>query len=202
MKNFLAILILTTIVSLSAKSQESAFKPFKVDVSLGYAIPGGDGAKGGVLFAVEPKYAVIPNLSVGLRMEAAVMARFGGYDESGNATEASVKASGAYLVTGDYYFRPNKSFRPFTGSGVGIFSIAGIQATTTSGEASAGTKFGGMVRSGFEFSHFRFGIEYNIVPKTKYTGYDGDGNPTSGLTSNNSYMGIKIGAVIGGGRRK
>lgn len=202
MKNLLAILILTSVISFSAKSQESVFKPFKVDVSLGYAVPGGEGAKGGILFAVEPKYAVIPALSVGLRMEAAVVARFNGYDENGEAMDASVKASASYIATGDYYFRANKNFRPFSGGGVGIYSIAGIEATSTSGEVSAGSKFGGLVRSGFEFSHFRFGVEYNIVPKTKFTGYDGDGNPTTGLTSNNSYMGIKVGVCIGGGRRK
>jgi outer membrane protein X len=48
---------------------------------VGYAIPAGTGAKGGVLFAVEPKYAVIPNLSLGVRFEGAVMARFAGYDQ-------------------------------------------------------------------------------------------------------------------------
>jgi len=202
MKNLLAIFILSTVISLSARSQESVFKPFKVDVSLGYAIPGGDGAKGGVLFAVEPKYSVIPALSVGLRMEGAVVARFSGYDQNGDPMDASVKASGSYLVTADYYYRANKSFRPFTGTGVGIFSVAGVEATQNDGNVSAGTKFGTVVRSGFEFSHFRFGVEYNIVGKTKFTGYDGDGNPTTGLTSNNNYMGIKIGAVIGGGRRK
>ena len=202
MKNLLAILVLTSVISLSAKSQESVFKPFKVDVSLGYAIPGGDGAKGGILFAVEPKYAVIPNLSVGLRMEAAVMARFSGYDENGEVMEASVKAAASYIATGDYYFMPDKNFRPFTGAGVGIYSVGGVEANQTSGEVSAGSKFGGLVRTGFEFSHFRMGFEYNIVPKTKFQGYDGDGNPTTGLTSNNSYMGIKIGVCIGGGRRK
>lgn len=201
MKNFLFILSLSLILSLSANSQESKFKPFKVDVSLGYAIPGGDGAKGGILFAVEPKYAVMPMLSVGLRMEGAVVARFSGYDENGDAMKASVKASASYLATGDYYFRANHSFRPFTGAGVGIYSLAGIEATSGTGEVSAGSKFGGMIRSGFEFSHFRFGFEYNIVPKTTFTGYDGDGNPTTGLTSNNSYMGIKIGVCIGGGKK-
>jgi outer membrane protein X len=201
MKNLLAIVFFSSVLSFSSKSQESTFKPFKVDVSLGYAIPGGDGAKGGILFAVEPKYAVIPMLSVGLRMEAAVVARFNGYDENGDAMEASVKASASYLATGDYYFRANHSFRPFTGGGVGIYSIAGIEANSSTGEVSAGSKFGGMIRSGFEFSHFRFGIEYNIVPKTTFTGYDGDGNPTTGLTSSNSYMGIKLGVCIGGGKR-
>ena len=204
MKNVLAIVVLSTILSLSANSQEkesSEYKPFKVDFSVGYAIPGGSGAKGGILFAVEPKYAVISNLSVGLRMEGAVVARFSGYDENGDAMDASVKASGSYLATGDYYFPTGSSFRPFTGAGAGIFSIASAEVNSTSGEVSAGSKFGGMVRGGFELSHFRMGFEYNIVPKTKFDGFDENGNPTTGLTSNNSYIGIKIGVCIGGGKK-
>jgi len=201
MKNFLVILTFCSILSFSANAQESSFKPFKVDVSLGYAIPGGKGSKGGVLFVVEPKYAVISNLSVGLRMEGAVVARFSGYDENGNPMDASVKASASYLATGDYYFNTNSSFRPFTGAGAGIFSLASIETNSTSGQVSAGSKFGGMVRTGFELSHFRLGLEYNIVPKTTFEGYDENGNLTSGLTSNNSYIGIKVGVCIGGGPR-
>lgn len=202
MKNVLAIVTLTSILSISTQAQEAtALKPFKVDVSVGYAIPGGEGAKGGVLFAVEPKYAVIPNLAVGLRMEAAVVARFNGYDENGDAVDASVKGSASYLATGDYYFTNNYSFRPFAGAGAGVFSIASVEVNATSGEISGGSKFGGMVRAGFEASHFRFGLEYNIVPKTTFEGYDENGNLTSGLTSNNSYIGIKLGVCIGGGRK-
>lgn len=201
MKNVLAIFILSSILSLSAKSQESDLKPFKVDVSLGYAIPGGTGSKGGVLFAVEPKYAIMSSLSLGLRMEGAVVARFSGYDENGDAMDASVKASGSYLVTGDYYFTDNYSFRPFAGGGAGIFSIATAEVNSNSGEVSGGTKFGGMIRAGFELSHFRLGLEYNIIPKTTFTGYDENGNITSGLTSKNGYIGIKVGVCIGGGPR-
>jgi len=182
---------------------KSELKPFKVDVSLGYAIPGGSGSKGGVLFAVEPKYAVISNLSVGLRFEGAVIARFSGYDNEGNAL-ASVKAAGSYLATGDYYFTNNYSFRPFAGAGVGLFSLAGAEVNTGTGDGSvsAGSKFGGMIRAGIEASHFRLGLEYNIVPKTTFTGYDADGNINSGLSSNNGYIGIKIGVCFGGGPRK
>jgi hypothetical protein len=200
MKSVLAILSCIAVFSFSSSAQDD-LKPFKVDVSLGYAIPGGDGAKGGVLFAVEPKYAVIPNLAVGLRMEGAVVARFSGYDDNGNINDASVKASGSYLLTGDYYFKDNYSFRPFAGAGLGAFSIATAEVTTTTGAVSGGTKFGGMLRAGFEAGHFRMGFEYNIVPKTKFDGYDENGNPTTGLTSNNSYIGIKLGVCIGGGRR-
>src|SRR5687767_15845445 len=58
-----------------ANAQETSFKPFKVDLAFGYAIPSGSGSKGGVLFAVEPKYALNDNITLGLRMEAAVTAR-------------------------------------------------------------------------------------------------------------------------------
>lgn len=202
MKKFCALFILgTIIVSYSYSQHLSNFKPFKIDLNAGYASPSGSGAKGGVVFALEPKYAVLNKLAVGLRMEAAVVARFGGYDQDGQPANVSVKASGSYLATSDYYLTNNYSFRPFTGGGAGIYSIAGIESNSGSGEVSAGSKFGGMVRSGFELSHFRFAIEYNIVPKTTYTGYDSEGNIKSGLTSNNSYMSIKIGVCFGGGPR-
>jgi hypothetical protein len=202
MKKVSLLFVLGTILSLSAVAQHlSVLKPFKVDLSAGYAIPGGSGSKGGVLFAVEPKYAVMSSLAVGLRMEAAVVARFGGYDEYGQPANISVKASGSYLATADYYFTDNFSLRPFAGAGAGIFSLASIESNSNSGEISAGSKFGGMIRAGVELSHFRLGIEYNIVPKTTFTGYDSEGNLTTGLTSNNSYMGIKLGICFGGGPR-
>jgi opacity protein-like surface antigen len=202
MKKLFFLFVFGTILSFTSIAQHlSLLKPFKVDVSGGYAIPGGTGAKGGVLFVVEPKYAVISNLAVGLRMEAAIVARFGGYDQNGSPADVNVKASGSYLATADYYFTENYSFRPFAGAGAGIFSLASIETNSSSGEVSAGSKFGGMVRAGMEISHFRIGVEYNIVPKTTFTGYDNEGNLTSGLTSDNSYIGIKIGICFGGGPR-
>jgi len=202
MQKLFLILSLGTIVSFSAIAQsESGLKPFKVDISAGYAIPGGSGSKGGVLFVVEPKYAVMSQLAVGLRMEAAVIARFSGYDADGTPTELSVKAAASYLATGDYYFTDNYSFRPFAGAGAGIFSLASAQANSNeTGGVSTGKKFGGMLRAGIELSHFRLGVEYNIVPKTTFTGYDTEGN-TAKLTSKNGYLGIKLGVCIGGGPR-
>jgi len=202
MKNFLAIFILSATISSSSQGQDAGdLKPFKIDLSMGYAIPGGEGAKGGVIFAVEPKYAVIPNLAIGLRMEGAIIAKFSGYDEEGNAMNTKVKAAGSYLATGDYYFTNNYALRPFAGAGAGIFSIAGIEVNSNSENISGGSKFGGMVRAGIEAGHFRLGLEYNIVPKTTFEGYDSDGNFVTGLTSSNNYIGIKIGACIGGGRK-
>jgi len=202
MKNLLAIVILSSTISLSAKGQDAVnLKPFKVDLSVGYAIPGGEGTKGGIVLAVEPKYAVIPNLAIGLRMEGAIIAKFSGYDEDGNAMNTKVKAAGSYLATGDYYFTNNYALRPFAGVGAGIFSLAGIEVNSSSENISGGSKFGGMVRGGIEAGHFRIGLEYNIVPKTTFEGYDSNGNFVTGLTSSNNYIGIKIGAFIGGGRK-
>ncbi|MBO9682699.1 MAG: hypothetical protein J7502_08545 [Flavisolibacter sp.] len=189
-----SILFLSAVIISNAQT----FKPFKVDVSTGYAIPGGKGAKGGVLFAVEPKYAVIPNLSVGLRFEAAVMAR-GFADQAGSNSEVDVKAAGSYLATGDYYFTEN-TVRPFAGAGVGIFSLASASANDNSASVGTGSKFGGLLRAGVEISHLRLGLEYNLVPATTVTVHDG--SSTYEGKAKNGYMGIKIGAVIGGGRIK
>jgi opacity protein-like surface antigen len=188
-----------TILCFSAIAQ-SDLRPFKVDLSVGYAIPGGSGSKGGVLFVVEPKYAVISNLSVGLRMEGAVVARFSGYDPDGNATDVSVKASGSYLATGDYYFTDNYMFRPFAGAGAGIYRLGSVELNSTGDGVSASTKFGGMIRAGVEVSHLRLGVEYNLVPKTTFQGYNSNGELTT-LTSQNGYIGLKLGVCIGGGRR-
>jgi hypothetical protein len=197
-KIVLGILLLTTVAIANAQSE---FKPFKVDVSLGYAIPGGSGSKGGVLFVVEPKYAVMPQVSVGLRMEAAVMAR-GQVDASGNAADVSVKAAGSYLLTGDYYFTQN-TVRPFAGLGLGIYSLASASANTDgyTSSASAGSKFGEMVRAGVEISHFRVGLEYNIVPSTKGEIVNISTGAKSTYTTKNGYIGIKLGFCIGGGKK-
>jgi hypothetical protein len=203
MKKICLVLALGTIISLSTIAQESDLKPFKCDISLGYAIPGGSGSKGGIIFVVEPKYGVLNNkLSLGLRMEGALVARVGSsYDEYGNPSDISVKLSSSYLATGDYYFTDNYKFRPFAGVGGGVFFIAGIEANQSQEGVSQGAKFGGMFRAGMEISHFRVGVEYNLVPNTQFTGWDSNGNEVSGLTSKNSYIGIKLGACIGGGPR-
>ena len=199
MKKTCLLLCLATITSLSAISQDE-LKPFKFDLSLGYAIPGGTGAKGGVLFAAEPKYAVIPNLAVGLRMEVAAVAR-GTSNQDDSYSEFEVKASASYLLTGDFYFTDNYSFRPFAGAGGGIYTLAGATVNEYDEEVNTGnatTKFGGLVRAGFEARHFRFGIEYNFVPDSKFEDQYGNEN---NITTKNGYLGIKVGICIGGGPR-
>lgn len=185
-------------VSISQAQLKRAFKPFKVDVAFGAAIPEGSGAKGGVLFAIEPKYSVIDMVSVGLRMEGAVTAR-GFVTSDGSSTSADVAFSGSYMATGDYYYRRH-GFRPFSGIGLGIVQVASASfKDNTDVSVGGGAKFGSMVRSGFEVSHFRLAFEYNIVGKSTQKVQDGTANPPT-VTSKNGYMGIKLGFFFGGGK--
>src|SRR5688500_12360193 len=66
----------TTETHNSTNATGREFKPFKVGVGLGYAVPGkGDGAGGGVLLYVEPAYRASDFVSIGLRLESALIVR-------------------------------------------------------------------------------------------------------------------------------
>jgi hypothetical protein len=77
------LLLLFVLISFSflAKAQTSAYKSFKVDVDLGYAIPSagtGTGIKAGVTFTIEPHYRLSDDVAIGFRFEGAAL----GYQES------------------------------------------------------------------------------------------------------------------------
>ena len=98
--------VYATAFSKMMRQPKQVFKKFKVDVSLGYAKPESSETDGGVLFAIEPEYAIIDQIAVvGLRMEAAVTAKI---DNVGDDKQS--KANVSYLLTGDYYFNNNKLF--------------------------------------------------------------------------------------------
>lgn len=180
--SFLAALFFLFALSAQAQDGDRIFKKFKVDVSLGYAIPqvtqGSGGNNAGFLFAIEPKYAVMDQLSVGLRMEGAAMVNV---DVDGEKGKAQVNAS--YLATGDYYFS-NDKLRPFGGIGAGIYSSASVSSDDDNiDDIPVASKFGFMARGGIEYGHLRIGIEYNFVADKA------------------GYLGLKIGGVIGGGRK-
>jgi hypothetical protein len=182
-----------------------AYKPFKVDISTGAAIPQGSGAKGGVMFSVEPKYTFLGMFSVGVRMEAALTAR--GYVASdGSTASGSVAACASYVATYDYYLT-KVIFKPFVGAGTGIYNLASASISDNSQNTSlaasgASSKVGGMVRSGFEFHHFRFAVEYNFIGSTNQTITDNNtGDKVGTATTKNGYCSIKLGILIGGGRK-
>ena len=190
MKQLLCYLLALGIAQFSmAQGGDSShiFKKFKVDVSIGYAIPqsssNGASYNGGALFVIEPKYAIIDPLSIGFRFEGAAIVH--AYTNSYTG-KTNGKADLSYLLTADYYLS-NKNFRPFVGAGAGIFTSASVDSanyTSNPNSIPSTSQFGFMARAGFEAGHFRLGVEYNFV-----------GNSAN-------YLGLKIGVCIGGGRIK
>ena len=186
MKRFIVLVMLvSSIQNIFAQTDNEKsgriFKKFKTDISVGYALPQTSETDGGVLFAIEPKYAVLDQLSIGLRLEAAVTAKI---DNSGNST-SSAKANASYLLTGDYYLNNNK-FRPFGGIGAGVYTTASVDDNSninSIADIPTSSKFGFMTRIGFEYGHLRLGAEYNFV------------------ANKSGYLGLKLGACIGGGRK-
>ncbi|HOZ80405.1 MAG TPA: hypothetical protein PLY34_20595 [Ferruginibacter sp.] len=169
-------IILQSAMAQSEKSSGQTFKKFKVDISLGFAKPQSGDTKAGVIFAIEPKYAVLDQLSVGLRLEGAGLASI-----DANGEKGKVRVLGSYVGTGDYYFTNNR-FRPFAGAGGGIFTMASVDIEDSNETIPTSSTFGFLVRTGFEYGHLRLGLEYNILKEKA------------------GYFGVKLGACIGGGR--
>ena len=160
---------------------------------------------GGILFAVEPKYGINDRIDVGLRIEIAAMAR--SVEVNNSVSTGTAQAAGSYVLTGNYMLSEN-NFRPFVGVGLGLFGTASSEFVATSsrsanGSVAAGNVLGGMVRGGFKAGHFVLALEYNIVPNSSSLLLDSKGTAQVGKTaqSQNSYLSIKLGIDIGGGRR-
>ena len=196
MKRLLTLTVIL-VISKTSLAQDTItnyriFKKFKVDISIGYAFPrdnitnSGTNLIGGALFSIEPQFAIIDQLALGVRLEAAVTAHVN-TNNNYSQGKSNGKANVSYLMTVDYYFTKTK-FRPFIGAGAGVYSTANLDSTTVN--SNSGNKIpyasdlGFMVCGGFEAGHLRFAAEYNFV------------------SNNASYIGLKLGACFGGGRKK
>lgn len=192
------ILTVLTIVLFTAKSfaQSKSYTPFQANFTLGYAAASGKGTKGGAAIHFEPQYNLNDNLSVGLRLGAALTAKFTLNAAGDEVGDASVAAVASYLATGNYYFQkePGASFRPFVGLGVGYANAAGASTSDASVDPNFAEDyvskggFAGMARAGFDVSHFRLNLEYCLNPKTGRI--------------NNNYFGVTLGFYLGGGSQK
>ncbi|MBD2701307.1 outer membrane beta-barrel protein [Spirosoma sp. BT702] len=189
-------LLFFVLMAFSATAQE--YKPFKINFSGGYARPNSSGLSGGGTWSIEPKYGVTDNFDLGLRLEAAYVAR--GVTYNSTMLSGDVAAIGSTIATATYLFG-NGNVRPFIGIGAGGFRVTSggtitIYENQTPYEAKFVTenKFGGMARIGIKADHFVFGVEYNLVPNTTAKFIN------SAIDSKNSYFAVKLGFDIGGGR--
>lgn len=186
MKNiFLSMMLLVAAVS-TASAQE--YKPFKLGLGLGYTMPKGGG---GILFDIEPAYRVNDQIAVGLRFESAAMAK------EVESTEAKLSANTSYTLNGQYYLG-SSNFRPYVGLGFGLFSLSSVGFDDTTFEVASESKFGFYPRIGFDVGHFNVNLDYNIIPATKFDIDTGAGIEEYEIK--NSYLGIRVGAFIFGGK--
>jgi len=192
MKKSLTICLLLLLIASVSFAQE--FKPFKVGLGLGYAVPGtGEGAGGGVLMYLEPGYRATEQVLVGLRLESALIAR-GIKGINSNDVSGDASSNVSYTLNGQYYFH-DRYVRPFVGFGFGLFSMAAVKFNTAAGnpdnkDIGAETRFGFYPRVGLDVGHFNLTLDYNIVPRTDVPG---------GGEVKNNYLGIRAGVSIGGG---
>lgn len=154
------------------------YRKFKVDVTLGYSQIMEDAvdASYGFNFSVEPKYNVLDNLAVGLKLEAA------GFILSDDEDYLTLASLPSVSLTSEYYFG-KKTVRPYIGIAAGAYFPKVYEFDDETITYSGDTKFGFAPRVGVQIGHFRVGAEYNIVE---------DG----------SFLSIKLGASIGGGKKK
>lgn len=184
------------ICGVAANAQD--YKPFKLGLGLGYTMPSDGG--GGILFDLEPAYRLSDQIAVGLRIESAVMAK------TISGTEAKASGNASYTLNGQYYLG-NNTFRPYVGLGAGIFSIASVSVGGLEA-VSKESKIGFYPRLGFDVGHFNMNLDYNIIGASEVETVtsieiDSNGNAvttTETLDIKNSYLGIRIGAFIFGGK--
>lgn len=195
MKRIVFVLAFAMVFVTLAQAQD--FRKFKVGIGVGYGAPS-DG-DGGVLLYFEPMYRLSDQIAVGLRIESAA---FVGQPISGTPYKAAAFGVGSYTASGQYYFG-NGTFRPFVGAGLGMYSLAAVSSDIGGSNVTIGaaaTVFGFYPRIGFDLGHFNMLVDYNLVPE-QTTDVTIGGFGTTKNTSNYSYIGIKIGASIGGGKK-
>lgn len=192
MKKTYLILSMLVFVFLASelKAQTSSFKPFKVDIAAGYGLPSGAGSKGGIVLALEPKYAVNEKFTIGLRVEGSASSKTI-KATNGNILYDELKVNRSALLTGDYFLEEDHQLRPFIGLGVGIYDLAALEFENFDKNStlsiSGVTKLGLAPRVGIETGHFRAAAEYNIAGKYNNINHD--------------YLSVKVGFFIGGGKK-
>lgn len=191
--------IILTMVTICAFGFANAQREggFRVGLDLG-VVPASKGL--GISFALEPKYNIKNNMSVGLKFGGAAIVK--DIYDYGSTTTATISAIASYTGTFDYYFPQGTSFVPFVGGGIGYNGILNVKVLDVDNDVSSDLKpksvFGGMLRGGFEWGKFRMGLEYNLLPKSEIVSESGS---KLGDVSN-SYLAINLGFYVGGGKWK
>lgn len=192
-----------------ARAQARSYQPIRVDLTVFGAYAPSDATAWGIGAAVEPKFNLTDNVSIGLRLEGSgfvtqdVSVSSGGSEVS---VSQGARAVSAYLAKADYYFGTSSS-RPFVGLGLGLYKIGSASQSVSGGSvvqsAAALDGFGFCPQIGVNFGGFRMAATYHMV-----TGGDlvvatqavGAPAPTEVKLSKN-FLAFEIGGTFGGNPR-
>lgn len=183
------VLLLLTYLgyAVDATAQQRQFKPFRVELAGGIGIPAS--GRVGYLLAIEPKYALTDQISIGLRSESLAI-----YQKPfANLTTVGVLSIRSYSLTGDRYVELGGRKRLSLGVAAGIYQYALGTANyedykLLTRDAFSPAQVGIAPRLGLELSHLRLSVDYSAVLN----------RPDQPIRI--SYFSAKVGLVIGGGR--
>lgn len=203
-KLFLIVLISIFVINLNAQEKGK----IRVGFDAGLGLPNsGFGINGNI----DIRYNIMDNLNVGLKFNPGFSVKDVLVDEVAPSASLTTSLISSTLLTSDYYFNNGSSgFAPYLGGGLGLFnimnlgmSVSGTDEMPTPPSDFTGiepeTKFGGMLRGGFEAGHFRLGLEYYLIPKSTLIDIL---TLTPNGTSRNSFLNLTLGFYFGGGKWK
>jgi len=177
------ICFISLFISTFTFAQSNQFKSIEVEGNLG-----GHNSKDqfGISYALEGRYNLSDNISVGIGLAPVALIDKGAIDTSGEevVVEGGYQVK-AYVLTGDYYHNLRK-IRMFAGLAIGLNNVRYAESDDEE-YTDLGNKMGISPRVGVELGWFRPSIKYNYLPKI-------DGK-------NLSNIGFTLGIVIGGGRK-
>lgn len=190
-------LLLAFFLILSAQTiLAQQYRPFQLYIGMGYAGSSGNtGSLHGMLFDLEPTVRLNDGVAIGLRLGFAAMVA----DQDAINTEGKGPASASLNIK---YYLSNGRFRPYIGLGYGIFRMLSVTRDQIGGSVAhtAGKRYGFYPRVGFDYGHFNFNVDYNLVPKSNIEVSFWDGSVVeTDIRESNNYIGIRVGGFFFGG---
>lgn len=174
-------------------------------------------AETGASCAIEPKFNLTHNSSIGFKLGWGLVSRnLEGIASDRYIVEQTIllgESTHSLALTYDRFFgKPGAQFQPFLGGGIahyrfgGQYDVYAPDAFTSEvpepeyfgRNLEFGNKLGLLLRGGFEVGKFRFGLEYNLIPENTLSLDSGE----TIAALNQSYFGFTLGTIIGGGKWK
>lgn len=175
---FIAMLAATNV-------QAQQYRKFLVAVQLG--LPNSHGFISS--FTLEPGYRLSDKMQIGFRMETQNMMPYTGSN--------SMPVSSMGLNAHYYLYK-----HAFVGAGVGLFNPSNNFIMNSTENQNQRNGVGLYPRLGYDLGHFRLMVEYNFVqPMKDYISYPMPGYVGHFENVNKSYLSLKVGFFIGGGRK-